>query len=281
MKLTNADTADIVTVNHHRPHLARPSKAGLGPRVLVFDIETTPMLSWHWRCYKENISPVQIVKYTRLLCWAAKWLDSDTIYFDSTQGDGEDDKRACETLWQLCDRADVLVAHNGQAFDVGTMNARWCYHKIAPPSPAKVIDTLKIARKNLNVASNKLDALVRYFELGGKLTHEGFSLWLKCMDGDKAAWERMEAYNIQDVLVLEDFYLRVRPWASQHPNMSLFYTDDQRRCVCCGGRNLTPMREDATTPVSRFPAWRCSKCGKVMRSGKREKPDKEILRNVV
>ena len=249
------------------------------PNVLLFDIETTPMLSWHWRTYKENIAPVQVMKYQTLLCWAAKWLNAEHVMFDHTRKDG-DDQRCCEALWKLCDMADVLVAHNGNAFDITFMNARWAYYNIAPPSPTKVIDTCKTARAVFRGPGSSLDGLVRYFDLGGKMQHQGFQLWLDCMDGDKRAWNTMEKYNIQDTLMLQALYLKIRPWDKRHPNLALLYPDADARCVKCGSTYLVEMDKFAHTSVSQFEAWRCEDCGSIMRSGKRFDP-KEVLRNVV
>jgi len=250
-----------------------------GPRVLVFDIETTPTKSWHWRCFKENIAPKQIIQHSHLLCYAAKWLDSEQVIFDSTKYD-DSDERCCRTLWHLFEEADVLIAHNGRAFDTNYMQARWMYYDMVPPSPYKTIDTLKIAKANLRVPSRGLEGLLRYFELGGKLSHCGFQLWLDCMGGDEEGWKTMEDYNIQDVLMLQEFYLKVRPWAKMHPNLANMYADDKIRCVKCGCEELKDMGKKAYTVVSSFPACRCTNCGTVLRSGKRFDP-KVVLRNVV
>jgi len=264
-----------------RPYVLAPAGDGKGPKVLIFDIETTPMLSWHWRCYKENINPVQIVKHSHVLCWVAKWLGSDAIYFDSVKGDGEDDKRCCEELWTLCDEADIVVAHNGQAFDMGTMNARWAYHGLNPPSPAKMADTLKIARGVFNFPTNKLEGITRYFGIGSKKEHEGFRLWLKCMDGDPKAWKTMEEYNIEDVLILEELYLRIRPWDKRHANVSLLYDDEKMRCVCCGSTDIKRMKKNARTNVTVFPAYRCMSCGKPMRGRGRFAISENTLANII
>lgn len=258
------------------------------PRILIFDIETTPMLSFHWRTFKENIAPVQVVEYSQVLCWAAKWLGSDTVLFDS-QKDDEDDRRICESLWELCDQADVIVAHNGQAFDMSFMRTRWLYYKMTPPSPVKIVDTLKIARHQFGFPNNKLETLVRYLDLGSKLAHHGFQLWLDCLGrSTKKAyaegWKVMEEYNIQDVLILEEFYLRVRAWDAMHPNLALFYPDDEgekSRCVCCGSTALKKLVKKTPTAVSLFDTLRCKNCGKIMRTGSREKLTRKILRNII
>jgi hypothetical protein len=284
MKLRNACTGRVVNYpgvkDGSGDELAAPV-GKWGPRILVFDIETTPMLSWHWRTWKENIAPIQTVKHSRLLCWAAKWIDSNMIYFDSTQKDGDNDKRCSYELWKLCDQADILVAHNGRAFDMAKLNARWVKHGIEPPSPSKWVDTLKVARARFCFPSNKLDGIARYLNLGTKLEHEGFGLWLRCMDGERKAWKRMRDYNIQDVLLEEELYLKIRAWDNRHPNVELFYEDGEDRCVCCGGRALKELAQPAHTSVLEFTAFRCQKCKKVMRSRKSNKGNRATKANVI
>jgi len=241
------------------------------PNVLIFDIETTPMLSWHWRCYDENISPAQVVKESTVLCYAAKWLHSPLVAFGRKTG--RSDRRVCKDLWTLFDRADIVVAHNGRAFDTKVMNSRWLLHGVQPPSPYKCVDTLRLAKAVGRFGINKLDYLGRYLKLGKKVEHEGFDMWLKCMRGDADAWARMEAYNIQDTLLLEELYLKLRPWDKRHPNVGLMHADTGvLRCVSCGAAAVEPLKAGtAYTAAGVYPAFRCGACGKVMRSRTRDK----------
>jgi hypothetical protein len=60
--------------------------------------------------------------------------------------------------------------------------------------------------------SNKLDYVAQKLDVGAKVKHSGFSLWLRCMDGDKKAWKEMKEYQIQDVNLLVDLYDILLPW---------------------------------------------------------------------
>ena len=199
------------------------------------------------------------------------------MLFDSREND-EDDERICRALWDLYDKADVIVAHNGNAFDQKTMRARWVQYGMMPPSPYKEVDTLRSAKMSFRFPSNKLDAIARYLHIGCKKEHEGFTLWTRCMAGERDAWQIMEEYNINDVRILERVYLRLRAWDRQHPNVSLYYEDGAIRCVTCGSRDVVDIPQDTYTSVSSFPSCRCTKCGKTMRSGVRNKQWKEDLK---
>lgn len=251
------------------------------PRILIYDIETSPNLAYVWSCYDENVSPSQLIEAGDILCWSAKWIDSPTVFTDSRQND-KTDERICRSLWALFNKADIVVAHNGQAFDEKTLNARWLDYGIPPPEPFKTVDTLKIAKSMFRFPINKLEGIANYLGIGSKVEHEGFGLWVKCMAGDRAAWGRMRDYNVQDVLLLEQVYLRIRPWDKRHPNCALFYDDGLLRCVCCGSTEMKKLAKMAYTSVSMFNSYRCEKCGNVMRVGKQEKEDrKDVLRNAM
>jgi DNA polymerase III epsilon subunit-like protein len=64
------------------------------------------------------------------------------------------------------DEADLICAHNGDAFDIKKINSRLIVNGFKPPSPFKTIDTLKIARRVFKFDSNKLDNIGRYLSRG-------------------------------------------------------------------------------------------------------------------
>lgn len=241
-------------------------------RILLFDIETAPHLAYVWRCFKENISPAQMVKHTTVLCWAAKWLDEKTIMYDSVPYDDyENDRAVCMSLWKLIDKADIVVAHNGRAFDHPLMRTRWLQHGIPPPSPYQMVDTCKLAQQHFSFPRSKLESIAQYIGVGTKTPHDGFKLWTDCMAGDNAAWKRMREYNMNDVALLEEVYLRLRCWDNRHPNVSLDY-DDTRRCIVCGSTAIKSLPKMTRTGASVFDSFRCESCGKVMRNRSRVKP---------
>ena len=100
-----------------------------------------------------------------------------------------------------------------------------------PPRPFLEIDLLQSVRSRFRLTSNKLDFVAQFLGLGQKTKHKGMQLWKDCIDGDAAAWEVMEEYNKQDVVLLEDLYLYLLPWISNHPNLGLYGDDLKRRAA--------------------------------------------------
>lgn len=197
------------------------------PKIILIDLETSPSLSWVFGFYETNVIAVE--KDWRILSFAWKELGGNKTYvralsdYPKYKRDIDDDKTLVLDLWKVIDEADIIIAHNGDKFDLPKANARFIYHGLNPPSPYKTIDTLKIARRNFKFDSNRLDDLVRYLKIGKKLATEGFkNTWLGCLKGDLKAWKIMCRYNVHDVDLLEEVYLRLRSWTGTHPNLDNF-----------------------------------------------------------
>jgi hypothetical protein len=176
---------------------------------------------------------------------------------------------------------DGFPMHNCNGFDIPKSQTRFLAHRLAPPSPFQTIDTLLIARKNFRLSSNKLDYIGQLM-LNERKLHTEYSLWLRCLEGDPQALSDMLTYNKQDVLLLEDIYVLLRPWVKNHPNMGIFMEAHEPSCPNCGS---TDIKECGyyTTSVNRFLAFRCNSCGAVCRSRKSDVPLKcksGILRSV-
>jgi len=237
------------------------------PKILLFDIETTPMPVWVWAFGKQYVPPTNLVRDDNgaqkgwyILSWAAKWLYDDNVMSDIVTPKetlARDDSRIITSIWKLLDEADIVIAHNGDRFDIRKLNARFILNNMNPPSPYKSIDTLKIARKEFAFSSNKQDFLTKTFGLDEKLKTD-FQLWVDCMNGNKDALNNMLKYNKRDVVGLEQVYLKLRPYIKNHPNLGVLMDDSV--CPTCGSKNLKPSDATYFTSSNEFPVYRCGGC---------------------
>lgn len=246
-------------------------KAVKKPRVLIFDLETSPELSYHFGRYQVNINDVFNIAPSYLLSFSAKWLGDSEIMTAGLPYYGFDpknisDKELCEDLHKLLEEADIVVAHNLKGFDWKVAQTRFLLNGLMPVSPTKLVDTLLIARSNFRFPTNKLDTLARQLGVGEKLAHTGAKLWFDCLQGDEAAWDMMLEYNTVDVEVLEQVYLKLRAYDKQHPNMAILYDDIKHRCVCCGSEDLVLTSKKSFTGTSEFDVYKCNNCGKHSRT---------------
>jgi hypothetical protein len=235
------------------------------PKVLIFDLEISPTLAYVWGLWDQNIAPVQVVSDWTMLSWSAKWLFSDNTISDVISPDEvvlENDYRITKSLWELINKADIIIAHNARKFDVKKMNTKFLLHKLPPPSPYQVIDTLDVAKRQFGFLSNKLDSLAEYLGLAPKLATT-FILWKKCMMGDLESLNYMRKYNEYDVELLEEVYLKLRHWIKSHPNIGLYVESDTMICASCGGDHLTSVGH-YHTHTGKFETFRCN-CGALNR----------------
>lgn len=165
-----------------------------------------------------------------------------------------------EEVWNVLDSANIICAHHGDAFDLKKLNARFIYHGLNAPSYYETIDTKKVASKYFKFDSNSLNNLGVYLGEGKKIENGGFELWVKCIAGDKDAWNRMKDYNKQDVALLERIYLRLRPFMSNHPNLNSITENAGENCPSCSSEDLIK-RGFQPTKSGRKQRYQCNDCG--------------------
>lgn len=239
------------------------------PRILTFDVETSPVEAYVWGLWDQDIGIDFIKTDWTIFSYAAKWLGKKAVIYADTGGRGKakvrDDKPLMAGLRALLDEADIVVAQNGRRFDVRKVNARLIQHGIAPPSPYRVIDTLIVAKKYFAFTSQKLAWTSKLLTDTPKDAHKkfpGFELWQQCLLDNAAAWAEMKKYNIQDVRATEKLYLKLRPWIENHPNIGVYSEAERPICPKCGSDKIT--REGIRRSVKQQGAYlryKCKSCG--------------------
>jgi len=233
------------------------------PRILIYDIETSPHVGYIWGKWEQNV--IKFIEYGHILCFSYKWLGDKKIKnvsmpdFALYKKDKKDDKEVVKALHALFTEADIVVAHNGNNFDQKYANSRLILHKLAPPEEYKQIDTLQLARKYAKFPSNSLNDLCDYLGIGHKAETGGFKTWEGCMEGDPKAWKTMINYNNYDVDLLEKIYLKLRPWAANHPALNVI-NGLAESCPKCGVGGQMQKRGKSINKVSTTQRYQCQSC---------------------
>jgi len=255
------------------------------PKILILDIETSPKLGYIWSLWDNNVSLSQLVGDTYTLCWCAKWLEDDYVYYDSLHyhkkmwdKEPENDIKILESVWKMLDEADYVMAHNVR-FDVGTLNSRFIQQGMKPPSKYKTIDTLRIAKQNFKFTSNKLEYLASVLTEDSKMDAGGFSTWRDiCLNKCTEAFDHMVEYNIKDVEVLEEVYLKLRSWDSKAPALPLSGGLDEMSCNACGSSKVNK-NGSYSTNTQKYQKYKCGDCGHSMRGAKALKTHSKEQKN--
>ena len=229
--------------------------------ILTLDIETSPNLAYSFPVWDASLHPAQIVDRSRVLMVGAKWYGERTPFLLSEFDLGHEEM--VQQSWDIVDRADIIVHYNGIRFDMRHLRREWLEAGLAPPSPFKQIDLMRVVKQHFAYGSNKLGNIGEVLEVGSKIKNEGFSLWRRCLEGDPRAWASMGRYCKGDVRLTERLYDRVRPWITTHPHVS---TSDELRCSRCGSGDLKQETSDYRAVLLSYAAYRCSNCGGQVRA---------------
>lgn len=241
------------------------------PKILVFDIETAPIVAYTWGLFDQMVGLNQIKTDWHLLAWAAKWYGdppSKIIYMDNRHAKKvQDDKRLVQGLADLLNEAEIVITQNGTNFDVKKLNARAVINGLPPIKPCKHTDILKEGRKVFKFTSHKLEYISetlnkKYKKLKHK-EYPGFELWKEVLSGNKKAWNIMKKYTIHDVLATDEAYTKIQGWIRTQ-SLSSYFDDAVMRCKC-GSSNLHK-EGYARTDAGKFQIYKCNSCGKWPRS---------------
>lgn len=237
-------------------------------KILLLDIETQFIKANVWGTYKQNIHPAQIEKDWSILCWSAKWLfDSGHMGEVVTRKEARahEDKSVMETLWNLMNEADIIVWQNGDEFDAKKINTRFLINGFPKPMYYKSVDTLKVLKENFAFTYNKLDWVTDVLGIGRKVQTE-FEWWNECDKGNQVYLDKMLEYNVWDVELTEELYVKIRPWVNNHPNVGLHSVDGTlHSCPTCGCLELK-WDGKYRTPLGLYKAFRCQRCKSIGRS---------------
>jgi hypothetical protein len=229
-------------------------------KTLYIDIETAPALAYIWDLRTRYVPLERVVEDGYVLCFSARWSGSDEVEFWSRWDHGE--KTMVKAAWKLLDEADAVIHYHGNGFDIPRLNVEFLKYRLGPPSPSWQIDLYQTVRRKFKVLSRSMKHMLDTLGLESKMEHKGMALWTGCMNGNEEDQQIMEDYNVQDVIVMHDLYMELRPWITTHPNAALFMEPEENgklRCRC-GSTNLR-FKGYKHTKVLSYKQYHCRDCG--------------------
>jgi hypothetical protein len=183
------------------------------PKVLIIDIETRSLTVKTFGLRDQNIGLEQVVDDGGILCWSAKWLGSDKVFFEETKGVKSKEKVILKKLKKLMDEADILLGQNSQKFDIPIINGLLLYYGLIDDvKEHKQIDTLRMSRSKYKFLSHKLQYMSGKLCEIKKQTHAkfpGMSLWMEYESKNPKAFAEMKKYNMADVEATEELFLKL------------------------------------------------------------------------
>lgn len=257
-------------------------KAAQAARILILDVERLPGRAthqhrgltiegdfWDLNSWKGTIGyrlPADsVTEWPRTICLAWAWYDRPRdIQFAAEWQEGGHEA-AMRAAWDAYDQADIVVGHNVRRADTAWLTSEWAEYRWPKPSPFQQVDTLAIARSQLGMESNTLDALCKRLGIPAKTDKYDVATAKAAVAGDEKAQRKLEKYNRGDIKASIGIYDRLRPFATTHPHLGI-WTGDDRACPNCGGDKFVEHDMDVHTAQSRYAARRCARCGTVVRN---------------
>lgn len=249
-------------------------------KTLIFDIETLPNIVLEWEANPKYpiTNHKKILKERAIACIGYKWFGEKKRYglslldhLDEFHKDPYNDRPLLEAFSKVLEEADVVVAHNGDKFDMPWINGRLLYHRL-PPMPRVVMqDTCKIAREAFKLNFNSLDYLAKYLGLSGKIGTT-FDNWVNVATKKSLKdLEHLVHYcKNGDVPLLEEVYKIMRPyikvWSSR---TTAFPQASDGKCPTCGSEHIHVHDSRYYKTLARlYKRYRCQKCGHTFRGSK-------------
>ena len=248
--------------------MLRPKESLLSePRIFLYDLETTQNIVASFRLFDPHgsIPHENIIQERYIVTAAWKDLGERTVHGSTVLDDParfkanpNDDYHVVKTIHDAMMGADIIVGHNGDAYDSKYLETRILVHGLSPLPPFRSIDTLKIAKLRFLFNSNRLDYLARLLFKDQKV-HTDNQLWLDALKGDEKAIREMFTYNKHDVVLLEKVFLKLRPYMPDYVNHQLF-GHPVGSCPRCGSKHIQS-RGIRRTTTQAYNQFQCQECG--------------------
>lgn len=236
---------------------------------LIFDIEITPTLSYHWATGGlYDVQIIEVVEDSQILSFAYKWRGEKKIHkiaqcdLPSYVPGKLDDRELVEELIKLFDQADVLIGQNSDKFDIRYVNTRAIMLDIKKPTRSKQLDTKKMANSDFMFPSNALQFLSTKLGSKGKMAHAGFMTMFKgCKAGDMKYWNMLKKYNGVDIEETEFVLDKFLPWYNR--DKPTWQT--KKQCPHCQGydtqsKGTQPLRVDGKKHKVLVKRYICKTC---------------------
>lgn len=176
------------------------------PKVLIYDIETTPLQAWVWSCGKQVVRHGQLVEGRKsydVICIAYTFLHSNEVKVLDWGYKQQNSKKMIEEFTKICSEADIIIGKNNKRFDDKHVNTLRMKHNLGgrPDLLRKVDDLETQLRRHFYLPSYGLDYISAQLGLGGK-DKMCFQDWIDIVDqtdnGEKA-FKKMLKYCKKDV----------------------------------------------------------------------------------
>lgn len=216
-------------------------------RVLAFDIESTGLDA----------------DFGTLLCVGYKWLGENKVHVVSVldtpafKKDPTNDKYVVKEFLKVYKEADVALTYNGILFDRPYILAKTLAYGLEVPPNVPMIDLYFTVKSNLRISRKNLWTVQKFLNLENSKSGVDGKIWRRAAVGHEPSIKWIVKHCKDDVKVLEEAYLKLRPLVRTHYRLSR----DLGHCRYCDSSRLQSRGTSVTKnkgPVRRIQCQDCS-----------------------
>ena len=213
------------------------------PKILFYDIETTPLQAWVWRCGKQVVRHDQLVEGRsryNIICITYCWNDGGPVKSLDWDYEKQDDRPMIEEFDEMIKESDLTIGKNSDRFDVKQINTRRLFGELPgmPDWSQRTDDLEKQMRKHFYLPSYSLDYLSNELGLGGKVKMK-FQDWIDIVEkgenGEKA-FNKMLKYGKKDTRDTRTIWYHCEKHFTPKLNQAAYYGD--HCCATCGSTEI-------------------------------------------
>ena len=214
------------------------------PKILFYDVETTPLKAYIWRCGKQHVNQSQLITGSNaydIICIGYQWADNKKAEILDWGYEKQNSKQMIKSFTKMCDEADIIIGKNNKRFDDKHINTQRLIHGLdgRPDLLSKVDDLESQMRKHFYLPSNTLDYFSNMLNFGGKNPVQ-FQDWINIVEKKKIegkkSYKKMLTYCKKDV---EDT-VNIWKYCEKHmsPKLNRAAYKENICCVTCGSVNI-------------------------------------------
>jgi len=236
------------------------------PRILFYDIETTPLKAYVWGLGKQVVRHNQLdnmFKNWGIICITYCWNDNKKAECIDWGYEEQDTSKVVYEFGKIIAQADHVIGKNNKRFDDKMLNAARMLHDMEGfPQWMKYTDDLeKQMRKYFRLPSYSLDFISGHFGLGGKIKME-FQDWIdiveKTPNGLKA-FNKMLKYGKKDVEDTRTLWNKISKHFEPRFNVARFF-DRPMACKQCGSCKIHINKTHRVEGNVKYKEYKCNEC---------------------
>lgn len=240
---------------------------------ITLDFEISPLkyTGYHWSLWNQNLDEEgvelrqRICSFQVLFKQTGETICKSLLDYPNYKEDPTDDSALCSEIASIVNKADSVMGHNMDKFDIKHLRTRMFANGLPPLKPIKTADTLKEAKSLFKYPSNKLAHLIREIDEARKMKLQLRPILISIVEGTakKEDIKEFMQYGLTDVICSDKLENAIAPWSNGRINQALFRDGEEPMCPCCGSENIHPVEGQYKYigRTSKQQLYLCDDCG--------------------